>query len=74
MPHRWECREGDAIEINGVPVVVAHARGKRLVAFVAGYDADGLLESAEDCRVRARAYRAKVDAIDKRDNDMGEAE
>lgn len=71
MPHRWECREGDSIEINGVPVVVAHARGKRLVAFVAGFDADGLMETAEDCRVRARAYRANLDDIQGRSHNSG---
>lgn len=43
------------MEIRG-PLAVALARGGRLVAFVGVIDADGLLETKDDCVRAARAF------------------
>lgn len=56
MPQRIELTELGGGYVAGAPFVVALARGKRLVAFVATLDADGLAEGAEDCRRAAAEF------------------
>lgn len=61
MPRRFDLNELEGLEIGGVPVYVAHARGKETILVVGGYDADNLLETSDDCRRYARRLREKID-------------
>lgn len=71
MPQRIELTELQTGTIAGVPFSVAHSRDKRLVAFVATYDGDGLMESEDDCRRAARRLRAKLDSAAASRHDSG---
>lgn len=61
MPVLITRREGETIEIGGVPVAVAIARDKSVTLVVGMYDGDGLLESHQDVKRRGIAYRAEVE-------------
>lgn len=61
MPKRIDLTELQSIEIGGVAVALAYARGKRATLLVGGYDRDGLLETEADCRGAAARIRAKID-------------
>lgn len=69
MPKRIDLREGEALEIGGVAVAVAHARGKRAVLVIGGFDRDGLLETTADCRRYAKRLGEKIDANEPIGND-----
>jgi hypothetical protein len=71
MPHKITLREAASVDIGGVPVTVAHARGKLAVLFVACCDADGLLETKEDCVRAASRFRQNLDVSDQLRNDKG---
>lgn len=62
MPTLITRREGESLEINGIPIVIARARDKSATLVIGGYDADGLLETIGDCIDRAREYRDELDA------------
>ena len=59
MPQRIELTELAGGYVAGAPFVVALARGKRLVAFVATLDADGLIETVDDCRRAAEEFQRR---------------
>lgn len=61
MPKRIDLNEGGVIEISGVPVVIAVARGKRVTLGVAVEDADGFVEEPEDLKRWAARFAAKID-------------
>jgi len=61
MPTLITRREGETLEIGGIPVAVAIARDKSVTLVIAGYDADGLLEGHGDVKRRGIAYRAEVE-------------
>lgn len=61
MPKRIDLREGESIDIRGVTVAVAIARGKRATLGIAIEDSDGLLEEKLDVRRWAWRLAAKVD-------------
>jgi hypothetical protein len=71
MPHKVTLREAASVDIGGVPVTVAHARGKLAILFVAAYDSDGLLETKEDCVRAATRFRQNLDVSDQLRNDKG---
>lgn len=62
MPGRLELKEGMAVEVMGVPVVVVRARARRVVLAIGGFDADGPLESTADVKRAAARWRDKLDA------------
>lgn len=62
MPFRKELREMQSIEIGGIAVAICLARGKRVVLAIGGYDADGLLETEEDCRRTAKGFLERFDS------------
>lgn len=64
MPKRMELREGMTVEIAGVPVVVVVARARRAVLAVGGFDADGLLETADAVKHTAARWRGLLDAAE----------
>lgn len=61
MPTRIDRREGDCLTVGGIPVAICMARGKKTVLIVGGYDGDGLLETEEDCKLKASRIREKID-------------
>lgn len=61
MPKRIDLTEGQAIDIRGVTVVVAIARGKRVTLGIAVDDADGLLEDRMSVKRWAWRLAAKID-------------
>lgn len=61
MATRHEYRELQGVEIGGVPVVVAHARGGRAVLFIGGFDGDVLLETLDDVKAKALRWRISLD-------------
>lgn len=63
MASRHELPEGAHLIINGVPVVVVIARGRRLVLAVGGYDADGLLDGPDDVKRAAARWRGRLDEV-----------
>jgi hypothetical protein len=69
MPKRFDRREGESIEVRGVPVTLVRARGRKGVLLVGGFDADGLLETTEDCEAAARRLAAKIDKSERSGND-----
>lgn len=69
MPFRFDKREGESIEVLGVPVTLVRARGGKGVLLVGGYDADGLLETREDCEAAGRRLAAKIDKHERSGND-----
>lgn len=71
MPRRIDLNEGEAVEINGIALAVAAARGKRAILVVGGYDGDGLLETEDDCRRYAARLLAKVDSGERIGKDGG---
>jgi hypothetical protein len=69
MPFRFDKREGESIEVLGVPITLVRARGGKGVFLVGGYDEDGLLESREDCEAAGRRLAAKIDKSERLSND-----
>lgn len=61
MPARIERREGETLQISGVTVGVALARGKRAVLVIEGYDGCGLLEGEAAVRAALVGYHRRLD-------------
>lgn len=70
MPLRLEVREGDTVEVGGVPMALAIGRDKRAIFAVAGFT-DGLIDSAEDCKAMAGRIRKKIDTGREQRNTSG---
>lgn len=71
MPQRITLREGESGSIGGIPFTVARARDKTLVAYVASYDADGLMESTADTKRAALDLQKRIDAARARGETSG---
>lgn len=71
MPQRVELTEQTGGSVAGYPFWVARARDKRLVAFVAVIDRDGLLETREEVEAYGKAYLRRVDKRDQKGEDAG---
>lgn len=71
MPKRIDGREGEGLMVNGVPVTVALARGREWTLLVGVVDADGFVESLDDCKAAARRLSNKIDNARRSRNDAG---
>jgi hypothetical protein len=65
MAVRIERNELGVFYVGGIPCALSIGRGRRAVIAMAGYDADGLLESADDVLRAARHWQSIRPKLDK---------
>jgi hypothetical protein len=71
MPSKITLKQGDIIEIGGVPVCLAYTHQKLAVFAVASFDADGFIDENSALRTTASRWRKEFDKYDQHGKDSG---
>lgn len=69
MPSKITLKQGDIIEIGGVPVCLAYTHQKLAVIAVASFDADGFIDENSSLRTAAALWKRQFDKYDEHGKD-----